>query len=119
MIRDEYTRKAMIHRVVDGDTIDVIIDLGFDLTAKLRVRLAGINAPEIHGESAPLGKAAMLWLTELLVKNEGRTWIKTVKDKKEKYGRYLAHLFVDGSEQSVNDQMIVAGHAVPFMGDRL
>lgn len=123
MRMDNYVRKAKVVRVVDGDTIDVLVDLGFDITIKERVRLARINAPEMTGAEKTKGALAKAFLVKLL---EGREFVivQTVKDK-EKYGRYLAEVtFIDealsvgGIEKVVNlsDSMLAEGYAVPYKG---
>lgn len=108
-----YEYNARILSVVDGDTVHAEIDLGFDQRANKTLRLAGINAPE---KGTDEGTAAWLWLEERLNGLGNRVVITTEKDRKEKYGRYLAWLH-DG-EDSINMQMIAAGHAVPYDGGK-
>lgn len=85
--RFEYN--AVLDRVVDGDTVDLRIDLGFEITHKIRVRLLGIDAPERFTDE---GKAATAALNGLL---EGEQLVvRTRKDRKGKYGRYLADIDV-------------------------
>jgi micrococcal nuclease len=88
-----YIYKAELIRVVDGDTVDLIIDLGFDTFRRERFRLYGIDAPEIRTEA---GKAARAWLEDALMPLEA-IYVQTVqlstKAKRDKYGRFLAVLY--------------------------
>lgn len=115
-----------LDRVVDGDTIDVVIDLGFDLFKKARVRLAGIDTPEKRTRNVrekELGQHASAWLEEQLldITTYGRLVIKTEKDKQSgKYGRILGWLWAEEEQNdvSINEQMINEGYAWPYSGDR-
>jgi micrococcal nuclease len=113
-----YVKK--VTKVVDGDTIDVEIDLGFDISFSSRVRLAGIDTPESR-TTDKMEKALGLESKEYLKKaiDESNTVvIKTEKmDSSEKYGRILGWLFLDGSKVSVNEQMIADGYAWGYLGD--
>ena len=109
-----------VTNVVDGDTIDVIIDLGFDIMFASRVRLAGIDTPESRttdkAEKA-LGLESKEYLKKHL-KDAKSVVIKTEKmDSSEKYGRILGWLYVNGDTESVNDKMINDGYAWGYMGD--
>ena len=113
-------RVKKVTNVVDGDTIDVEIDLGFDVSFSSRVRLAGIDTPESRttdkAEKA-LGLEAKEYLKSKL-KDAKLVVIKTEKpDSSEKYGRILGWLYVDGSTISINDQMIEDGYAWGYLGD--
>ena len=113
-----YVKK--VTKVVDGDTIDVDIDLGFDISFSSRVRLAGIDTPESR-TTDKMEKALGLESKEYLKKaiDASKTVvIKTEKmDSSEKYGRILGWLFLDGSKVSVNEQMIADGYACGYLGD--
>jgi len=113
-----YVKK--VTKVVDGDTIDVDIDLGFDISFSSRVRLAGIDTPESR-TADKIEKALGLESKEYLKKaiDASKTVvIKTEKmDSSEKYGRILGWLFLDGSKVSVNEQMIADGYAWGYLGD--
>lgn len=106
--------------VVDGDTIDVDIDLGFNVSYSQRVRLAGIDTPESR-TSDKFEKALGLESKEYLktkLKDAKDIVIKTEKpDSSEKYGRILGWLFLDGAEKSINEQMIEDGYAWGYMGE--
>jgi len=115
----EYRVKTVI-AVVDGDTIDVEIDLGFDISITKRVRLAGIDTPEsrtTNKEEKVLG----LEVKELLkkkLKAASNIVIRTEKpDSSEKYGRVLGWLYLDGDGESVNHALIAGGYAWGYMGD--
>jgi micrococcal nuclease len=119
-----YIYKAELIRVVDGDTVELIIDLGFDTSRKERFRLYGIDAPEMRTAE---GKEAKAWLREALQPLEA-IYIETLqhktKAKRDKYGRFLAVLYSDlgdidanrpmktpVSPASINAKMITEGHA--------
>lgn len=104
-----YEYNAIVVSVVDGDTVDLIVDLGFDVRMGMRVRLYGINAPEIRAIGGPAAKAFL----ETMIKPLQAVEIATHKDRREKYGRYLATVLHDGT--SVNALMVLNGHAVEYM----
>ena len=113
-----YVKK--VTKVVDGDTIDVEIDLGFDISFSSRVRLAGIDAPESRTKDKmekALGLEAKAYLKSQ-IDSAKTVVIKTEKmDSSEKYGRILGWLFLDGSEVSMNEKMIADGYAWGYLGD--
>jgi micrococcal nuclease len=113
-------RVKKITGVVDGDTIDVDIDLGFNVSYSQRVRLAGIDTPESRTKDKfekTLGLEAKEYLKSKL-KDATLIVIKTEKpDSSEKYGRILGWLYVDGDTVSINDHMIEDGYAWGYLGD--
>jgi micrococcal nuclease len=113
-----YVKK--VTKVVDGDTIDVEIDLGFDISFSSRVRLAGIDTPEsrtANKAEKALGLEAKAYLKHEIEAAKSVV-IKTEKmDSSEKYGRILGWVFLDGSEVSMNEKMIEDGHAWGYLGD--
>jgi micrococcal nuclease len=113
-----YVKK--VSKVVDGDTIDVDIDLGFDISFSSRVRLAGIDTPESR-TADKMEKTLGLESKEYLKKaiDASKTVvIKTEKmDSSEKYGRILGWVFLDGSDVSINQKMIDDGYAWGYMGE--
>ena len=113
-----YVRK--VENVVDGDTIDVLIDLGFDILFQSRVRLAGIDTPESRTKDLKekaLGLESKEYLKKAL-KDAKSVVIKTEKmDSSEKYGRILGWLYINGDTESVNDKMINDGYAWGYLGD--
>ena len=116
-------RVVKINRVVDGDTIDVTIDLGFDLYKKERVRVAGVDTPEKrtrNKEEKLLGIDETSWLKEKLeetIKGDEELIIRTeLKGGVGKYGRLLGWLYVGDSDISLNEQMITEGYAHSYDG---
>jgi len=111
-----YTYDGTIVNVVDGDTVDMAVDLGLDVSISVRLRLYGINAPEMHGPTAAKGVAARQHLLDLLGGISAHVVIKTVKDRREKYGRYLATIYTGDTipGTSVNQKMVDDGFAVPY-----
>ena len=116
-------RVTEIVKVVDGDTIDVIIDLGFDLYKKERVRIAGIDTPEKRTrdlEEKELGIDATNWMKGTLedtINGEDELTIRTeLKGGMGKYGRLLGWLYVGESDVSLNEQMIEEGYAWEYDG---
>lgn len=115
----EYRIKKVL-KVVDGDTIDVDIDLGFNISYTQRVRLAGIDTPESRTKDArekALGlevkdklKKAIDAAKDVVVKTE-------LPDSSEKYGRILGWVYLDGDTKSLNEQLIEEGYAWGYMGD--
>ena len=112
-----------INKVVDGDTIDVTIDLGFDLAKKERVRIAGIDTPEKRTrdlEEKALGLDATAWMKKHLeetIKGDDELTIRTeLKGGMGKYGRLLGWLYVGESDVSLNEQMITEGYAWEYDG---
>ena len=113
----EYAVKE-ITKVVDGDTVDVIIDLGFDLSKKERVRLAGIDTPESRtrdAEEKVFGLEAKVYLTERL---EGAESLVVKTEKDGKYGRMLGWFYTHNSEESINNEMIEKGYAWEYDGGK-
>ena len=116
-------RVTEINRVVDGDTIDVTIDLGFDLYKKERVRVAGVDTPEKRTrdlEEKALGIDATNWLKQKLedtIDGEYELTIRTeLKGGVGKYGRLLGWLYVGDEEVSLNEDMIEEGYAWAYEG---
>jgi len=113
----EYAIKEII-KIVDGDTVDIVIDLGFDLSKKERVRLAGIDAPESRtrdSEEKVFGLEAKAYLTERL-KGADSLIVKTEKDGK--YGRMLGWFYSHRSGNSINNEMIEKGYAWEYDGGK-
>jgi len=115
----EYRIKKLIN-VVDGDTIDVEIDLGFDISIMKRVRLAGIDTPESRTTDKyekSLGLESKARLKQLL--SDAKTIIiKTEKpNSSEKFGRVLGWLYIDDTKVSINDTLIASGYAWSYLGD--
>lgn len=114
-----YTYKSKLERVVDGDTIDVYIDLGFDIHYRSRVRLAGINAPESRTrnlEEKKLGLAAKEYVEQWLEKRGPDFIIRTTKVEKGKYGRVLGTIMDMKEEQCLNTDLVDVGLARVYDG---
>ena len=116
-------RVTEINRVVDGDTIDVTIDLGFDLYKKERVRVAGVDTPEKRTrnlEEKELGLDATHWLKEKLegaIDGDDELTIRTeLKGGVGKYGRLLGWLYIGDDDVQLNEQMITEGYAWDYDG---
>ena len=116
-------RVVEINRVVDGDTIDVTIDLGFDLFKKERVRVAGVDTPEKRTrdlEEKELGYDATNWLKEKLdgaISGDDDLIIRTeAVGGMGKYGRLLGWLYIGDAQVSLNELMIEEGYAWPYDG---
>ena len=111
-----YRYKVYVTRVVDGDTVDVDVDLGFGMVyKKQRVRMMGIDTPESRTrnlEEKFYGKASKANLIKILDGKE----IQMVSHDKGKFGRILGELFIGDSKYSVNQQQIDEFHAVPYLG---
>ena len=104
--------------MVDGDTVDVTLDLGFDILYNNRIRLHGIDAPEsrtLDQEEKVRGLAAKDRVKELCPVGSTVT-IKTVKDGRGKFGRILGEIYV--GDVNVNKQLIKEGHAVEYFGGK-
>ena len=111
----EYRIKKVV-KVVDGDTVDLEIDLGFSLTKKERCRIAGIDTPECrtrNKEEKQYGIAAKTYMAGML-KNAKELRVRTEKDGK--YGRMLGWIYADDNELSLNEQMVVDGYAWGYDG---
>ena len=116
-------RVVKIDKVVDGDTIDVTIDLGFDLYKKERVRIAGVDTPEKRTrdlEEKALGLDATYWMKKQLedtIAGDEELIIRTeLKGGTGKYGRLLGWLYVGEDTISLNEQMITEGYAWSYDG---
>lgn len=108
-----YTYKAKITEVYDGDTVTALVDLGFRISFEIKIRLLGIDTPELRGEERPQGLAARDRLRELVLGKE--IILKTEKDKQEKFGRWLGELFFPDDDQSVNQRMLQEGFGKKYM----
>ena len=116
-----YEYRCKVVKIIDGDTVDVDIDLGFGVWLKKeRIRMFGIDTPESRTrdlEEKKYGNAAKEFITGML-NDEGGIVLKTKKDAEGKFGRILGQLWrtTDFAEQSINDYMVEKHHAVPYYG---
>ena len=116
-----WTYRAHIVRVIDGDTIQVICDLGFRIKIEMRIRLLGVNTPELHGEQKEAGEKAKLFVQERLA-DGSLCVIRT--EKSDAFGRYLANLkylpgcndelIIDSIGRSLNQELLDFGMAKEF-----
>jgi len=110
-----YKYKAKLDRVVDGDTLDLIIDMGFKITTNQRIRLANINTPETYGQKHDsdeykAGIKAKNFVIKRLEENQNIARIETSK-LTGKYGRYIGVIWFADSETSLNDELVEKGFA--------
>jgi micrococcal nuclease len=113
MLTPDYTYVAKIVNVVDGDTVDAIVDLGFTVSVAVRFRLYGIDTMETNDKDATkrdLGQRAKKFVADKLTNQT----VTLRSYKTDKYGRWLAEIFVDGN--SVNKQLLTEGLAVEYFG---
>lgn len=117
----EFTHPVYVYRVleitkvVDGDTIDVVLDLGLHVRIHRRLRFMGIDTWEVRGEEREKGLAAKSRLQEMLDAGE-KIYVQTVMDSEGKYGRVLAWLWVEtnGQPLCLNEQLVLEGHGVEY-----
>ncbi|NUS25039.1 MAG: thermonuclease family protein [Streptomyces sp.] len=107
----EYAARAT--KVIDGDTLDLLVDVGFGIHVQQRVRLLGINCPE-HGTIA--GTDATAYTREWIQQHGPDLVVRTVKDRREKYGRLLAQVVAAG--RILNNDLVTEGLAVDYQGGR-
>ena len=105
-------RVVEVVKVVDGDTIDVLLDVGFHTYLQKRLRFLKIDTWEVRGEEREQGLVAKARLIELLDESDA-VYVQTVMDARGKYGRVLAWLWTekDSVMTNINDQLLVEGHA--------
>ena len=114
-------RISKVVSVYDGDTITVDIDLGFNMIMrKQKLRLYGIDTPEMRGEEKVEGKKVRDFVRGLLLEDpDGDIWIKSYKDKSGKYGRWLATVYFRKNQESeyinLNELLVETGRAVEYM----
>lgn len=111
-----YHYKAKVERVVDGDTFDVVIDLGFKITTNQRIRMAKINTPETYNvkkdsEEYQKGMASKKFMEQRMAANNFEIELETEKTT-EKYGRYLGTVTLADSAVTLNDELVEKGFAV-------
>ena len=107
--------EAELIKIVDGDTIDAIIDIGFDIYLKKRIRLWGINAPETRSKDkneVKQGKKAKRRLKQILDASNGKFTV--IIHGRGKFGRYLGEIYVEEHEKSVNKTLIIEGLAKEY-----
>ncbi len=117
---DRFFYSAKVLDVIDGDTLDLVVDLGFDVHFRVRVRLHGINTPESRTSDKAekeLGLQAKAYTKDWTTRHS-TVFVKTVKDKKEKFGRILAEIYSDELKTAcLNEDIIEAGFARKYNGE--
>lgn len=111
--------KAHVKKVLDGDTIDLLIDVGFNMHFSGRVRLYGVNTPESRTSNPQekiAGLAAKEFVENWIEENNHIVFIKTIKDKNEKYGRLLAEVYNQDKTKCLNVEIVNAGLAKSYYG---
>ena len=98
---------SKVEKVYDGDTITISVDLGMGITKVERIRMYGINAPEIRGKQRPEGLKSRDYLRSLILDKD--VIIQTLKDKKGKYGRYIGIIHL--KDENVNELLVESGYA--------
>ncbi|KIG11604.1 hypothetical protein DB30_03124 [Enhygromyxa salina] len=111
-----YEYQATLTKVIDGDTYDLEIDLGLRVHTHARVRLRGIDTPETYGvprdsEQWRQGQAAKRFADDWLAQHGPELRVRTFKDRKGKYGRWLVEIEDPNTGDNLNDQLVEAGHA--------
>ena len=117
---DKHIYSAKLVKVVDGDTADAMIDLGFNVWVKNRIRFMGVDAWESrtrNKEEKVKGLAAKAYVKDLL-ENSDDGKFSIISHGKGKYGRVLGELFVKGEEKSVNELLKENGHAYEYHGEK-
>ena len=116
-MRPDYVYRCSVTRVVDGDTVDADIDLGFDIIYRDRIRLMGIDTPESrtrNRKEKALGLASKARLKELIKAGKKEVVLKTSKEGKGKFGRILGTLYAGGED--LCEVLMNEGHARPYFG---
>ena len=117
---DKHIYSAKLQRVVDGDTCDALIDLGFDTWVKKRIRFYGVDTWESRTrdlEEKAKGLEAKAYVKDLLENSDGGKF-SIISHGKGKYGRVLGEIFVKGHEKSVNELLKENGHAYEYHGEK-
>ena len=116
----QFSWRAQSQRVIDGDTIELYLDKGFREFAVERVRLAGINCPEVHGLTRVAGYAATEFTKAWIAAATPGAWPLTIATyKTDSFDRYVAVVVRDGDPVSLNDALLASGNAVSFMVDKV
>lgn len=112
----DYIYKIKVTRVIDGDTVDAVVDLGFDTFVNKRIRLYGIDAPETRTrdkQEKKRGFASKERLSQIIDEQHGVLYLKSMD--KGKYGRCIGVLFEGNfDDESINDMLVNEGHADPY-----
>jgi len=114
-MNETYVRNAILLRVIDGDTVDLRIDLGFRVWIEQRVRLLGVDCPEMTGPTRAAGMAAKT-ATEMWFRTASAIVVQTVLDKRDGFGRVLARICKQhGDRGDLSQWLLDNGYAVPYV----
>lgn len=108
-----YEYRAKIIGVYDGDSVTALVDLGFKINFTIKIRLKGINTPEIRGKERSEGLIAKARVVDLILNKD--VILKTHKDRTGKYGRYLGEIFLKEGDISINQILLNEGLAKPYL----
>tara|TARA_R100000008_G_C3452623_1_gene100132 strand:- start:214 stop:555 length:342 start_codon:yes stop_codon:yes gene_type:complete len=106
-MKPQYQYRAIVEKVVDGDTVDLLVDCGFNIMRKERIRFYGVDAWEVRGEEREQGLEAKKFVQDLLP--IGSEIVVVTGKEQGKFGRYLGEIFVD--DKSLNELLLEHGHA--------
>lgn len=110
-----YIYRATVTNVVDGDTFDAVVDLGFNVQTRIRFRMLGLDTAELS--SPDPGQRVLAIKARTFLTNAALNQQATIHSHKaDKYGRWLAELFIDGKPLSINNQLLLEGLAKPYFG---
>ena len=114
---DIWAYRAQLVKVIDGDTLQVVIDAGLNCYRTERLRLLGVNTPEKRGPTHGAGLLAQGYVEEWLEDAEGEWPLVIVTQKSDAFGRYLARVWRSDDGACLNDDLLAAGHAVVFRAE--
>lgn len=111
-----YVYKAVVERIIDGDTMDVRIDVGFDTHIYKRIRLLGVDTWEMRGDEKEKGKIAKEYVESVMRTSLGEIYVQTEMDGEGKYGRLLAWVWTRrvGNYVCLNEDLLEKGHGLPM-----
>lgn len=110
-LKQTFTYDAQVVKVIDGDTVDLLVDLGFHTSLSIRTRLLGIDAPEVSTVSGKIAREEL----RIYLPVGSSVVVRTSKDPEDKYGRWIAQIEWKGG--SISDWMIANHHALPWDGN--
>lgn len=111
-----YNYSGIVNKVIDGDTIDATVDLGFSVFAKIRFRLYGIDTPEKTDKILEVKNLAIV-ASKFVSDNLTGKSVVIQSVEKDKYGRWLAKVYVGKDQPTINEQLISLGYAKAYFGD--
>ena len=109
-LKPSYRYQAKVDRVVDGDTIDAVIDLGFRIKTTQRLRLAGLNAPEVRGAERAKGLQTKQYVRRRIRENKNQILVET--ERAGKWGRWIATVYLPDCPETLNQELIEKGLAL-------